>query len=217
MLQVEELNHKKHAIYIALLSYLNPEQARNAIEIWLNEFSDKSVYELQSFITRITNEFSVHISRKDVQQTIIKMLLNDTNQLQKSTIDIASLPTKKKSTELKPPEIIFSLLITRWLNEINLLNADTALKIKRYISNNLENIDVSFDEMMHIKTWLNSSDKNIYMKDLEISQMKSIFHICYVGSCEYIGPVKTDHIVSEISSSIEHMPEAMEFSTKEFF
>jgi len=217
MLQTEELNHKKHAIYIALLSYLNPEQARHAIEIWLNEFSDKSVYELQSFITRITNEFSVRISRKDVQQTIIKMLLNDTNELQHSNIDLESLPSKKKSTELQPSQIIFSLLITRWLNEINLLNSDTALKIKRYISSNLENIEVSFDEMMNIKTWLNSGNKNIYMKDLEIIQMKSLFHICYVGSCEYIGPVKTDHIVSEITRSIEQMPEALNFSPKEFF
>ena len=66
MLHAEELNHKKHAIYIALLSYLNPKQATHAIEIWLNEFSDKSVFELQSFITRITKEFNVHFSRKEI-------------------------------------------------------------------------------------------------------------------------------------------------------
>jgi len=212
-----ELNHKKRAIHIALLTYLNPKQATDAIEIWLNEFSHNSVFELQSFITRITKEFNVSFSRKEIQQTIIKMLLNETHDVEQENVEVKDLSSAKEATELKPSHIIFSLLISQWLNEINTQNPSHALKIKRYIANNLIKMDLSFDEMMNIKRWLSSSNKNIYIKDLDIKQMKSLFHICYIGSCEYIGPVRTDTIVSEVTGILEQSPEAVYFSPRDFF
>lgn len=212
---LEELKRKKRAIYIALLNYLNPQQAGEATDIWLKEYSAKSAFELQSFISKITAEFDVVINRKDVQLSIIKMLLNDSAGSQADNYEY--LDKAIYAAELQPAHIIFISLIEQWLREVDLISNDLTLNIKRYISANLLKLDLSFDEMMKIKTWLNTSKNNIYIKYLNVEQMKKIFHFCYVGSCEYIGPVKTDRIISEVVKTLEQMPEASQFSAKSFF
>jgi hypothetical protein len=211
----EDLKRKKRAIYIALLNYLNPEQAGEATDIWLNEYSDKSAFELQSFISKITAEFNVTINRKEVQLSIVKMLLNDTSDSNSDNYEYLGKETY--AADLQASHIIFLSLITQWLKEVDLINANQTLNIKRYIATNLLKLELSFDEVMKIKTWLNTYKNNIYIKNLSFEQMKKIFHFCYVGSCEYIGPVQTDKIISEVVKIIEQMPEANNFSPKEFF
>ena len=213
----EDINQKKRAINLALLNYLDPNKAATAADIWLNEFSHKPAFELQTYISRITSEFNIMISRKDIQHSIIKMLLTDNNELKKDNYAIKNSSTEIKTTILQPSHIVFSLLITRWLNEVYDINRNLSLSIKQYIYNNLIKLHLSFDEILNIKRWLNANDKTFYIKNLSNEQMKKIFHFCYVGSCEYIGPVKTDKIVSDVVKSLEQTPEATSFSPKNFF
>ncbi len=217
MQHFEDLSHKKRAIYIALLNYLNPKQAGQATDIWIKEYSNKSAFELQSYITRITRELSVKINRKDIQQSIIKMLLNDSPDSNDKKDEHEYLAKETPATEAQLPHIVFSSFMMQWLSEVEKINADLSLSIKRYISNNLIKLELNFDDMIKIKTWLNTKGNNLYIKDLTIEQMEKIFHFCYVGSCEYIGPVKTDKIVSEVAKIVGQMPDAINFSPKKFF
>ena len=217
MQHAEDINQKKRAIYFALLNYLDPNKAATAADIWFNEFSHKPAFELQTFISRITAEFNMMISRKDIQQAIIKMLLTKNNELEKENYPVKNSSSEIKTTILQPSHIVFSLLITRWLSEVFDINRNLSLSIKQYIYNNLIKLHLSFEEIMNIKRWLNTNDKTFYIKDLTPEQLKKMFHFCYVGSCEYIGPVKTDKIVSDIVKSLEQIPEAISFSPKNFF
>ena len=217
MKYAEELKNKKQAIYVALLNYLSPDKAANAIAIWGNEFSDKPAFELQSFITRVTSEFNVDINRKDLHQSIIKLLLNNSSIPQRDDYLVESMSLDTAKNTLQPAHTIFALLITQWLDEIYSINRSLEFNVKQYIFSNLEKLPISFDEILNIKRWFNSNDQPSYIKALTEEHMKKIFHFCYIGSCEYIGPVKTDKIVSDIVKSIEDTPEAIYFSPKNFF
>lgn len=217
MQHVEALQHNRRAIYIALLSYLNPEQARQATDIWAKDFSNKSAFQLQPFITRIVNEFEVLFSRKEIQQSIIKMLLNEPDELQYEQVKNVRFSSDVQSVTLESSHIIFSLLITQWLDEVTCINAEHAFNIKQYIYSNLMKMDLSFNEIIDLKRWFSSVENNSYIKNLDKMQLKKIFHFCYVASCEYLGPVQTDKIISRIVKSIEQTPEAIYFTPKNFF
>ena len=62
MQQNDDLNTKWHAIYIALSNYFNPDDAADATNIWLTEFSDKPIFELQAFITKMSNKYDLRFS-----------------------------------------------------------------------------------------------------------------------------------------------------------
>ena len=111
MQHAEDINLKKRAIYFALLNYLDPDMAAAATNIWLSEFSHKPAFELQTFITRITAEFGITVSRKEIQQAIIKMLLSSNNELKKENYPEKDSVTEIKTTILPPSHIVFSFCI----------------------------------------------------------------------------------------------------------
>jgi len=217
MQQADEVKTKWHAIYIALLNYFNPDDAADAANIWLNEFSEKPVFELQAFITKISNEYNLSVSRKEIQKSMIKMLLMDKSELLAQNVTNTTVIDKINNAKHQPVHIIFTKLILLWLYEVNVINPSAAANIRQYIYDSLANVEENFDQVINIKRWLNSKGSVSYIEHINIGQLRQIFHFCYVGSCEYIGPVNTDKLVAEIAQSLDQTPEGVAFSTKNFF
>jgi hypothetical protein len=217
MEQANEIKTKWHAIYIALLNYFNPDDAADAANIWLNKFSDKPAFELQGFITEISNKYNLSVSRKEIQQSIIKLLLMDKNEFQAENMTDSAITSKISSAKNQPVHIIFTKLILLWLYEVNVINPSAAASIRQYMYDSLANIEEGFDQVINLKRWINSQGSTSYIEHLNIEQLRKIFHFCYVGSCQHLGPVSTDKLVVEIAQSLDQTPEGIEFPTKNFF
>jgi len=85
----EMITYRRRAIYFGVCELLPQEIALKAVKIWQSEFSDKPVYALQPFITRLGSEFNFDIPRNVIQRTLINAL----------NVDISELPPDPLSNE----------------------------------------------------------------------------------------------------------------------
>jgi len=217
MQQVEDINKKWKAIYIALLNYFDPDDAAEATNVWLNEFSDKPTFELNPFITKISNKYNLKISRKEIQQSMVKFLLMDKNEFISQDTSNFDISSKIKFENDKVAHVVFVKLIKQWLNEANEINKDMAAGIRQFIYDSLTSIGMNYDDIIKIKRWINTKGRDDCIQDFDIKELRQITHFCYIGSCEYMGPVVTDKIVAEIILLIEGTQEGVTFSPKNFF
>jgi len=217
MQQSEDIYKKWHAIYVALLNYFDPDDAAEETNVWLNEFSDKPTFELNPFITKISNSYNLKISRKEIQQSMVKFLLMDKNEFASQSTSGFDINSKISFDKDKVAHVVFIKLIKQWLIEANEINMDMAAGIRQFIYDSLTSANMNYEDVVKIKRWINTNDKNSYIEGFDIKQLRQITHFCYIGSCEYIGPVQTDKIVADIIQLIEESPEGAEFSVKNFF
>lgn len=217
MIVTKELNQRRRAIYYALLDYFPPTSAEAASQMWLDEFSHRPIFELQPFISKIYDVFDTKVSRKDIQQSIIKLLVNDGDQIPENDLIDTQSSQSLKDKELQTSHIVFSDLLTSWLVQVDNINHQAFIGVKNYILNNVSNFEVDIEEMFNIKRWLSQQEKVILMNNMSLNDLKKMFHIVYVGSCEFIGPTQTDKIISEIVEQLSQTKEGKMFSPKSFF
>ena len=141
----------------------------------------------------------------------------DKSELLAQNMTNDAITSKISSAKNKSAHIIFTKLILLWLYEVNVINHAAAAGIRQYIYDSLANVEKNYDQVINIKRWLNSKGTVSYIEHLNLEQLRQIFNLCYVGSCEYIGPVITDKLVAEMAQSLAQTPEGVEFSPKNFF
>lgn len=175
MIISEELNQRRRAIYFALLNYLSAKNAVAASQMWLDEFSHRPIFELQPFISKIYEVFETKVSRKDIQQSIIKLLVIDGEQIPENALMDEQSSKSLKDKELQTSHIVFSNLLNSWLQEIDNIDHYAFNGVKNYISHNISNFDVDIEEMINIKRWLNRQEKVILINGMPIKDLKKCF------------------------------------------
>lgn len=198
---------RRRAIYHGLCALLPKKAALTAIKIWQAEFSDKPVYALQSYITRLGAEFKFEASRNLIQRTLINAL----------SLDASELPADPLSNEdIEKPYLIasgdaarvFTQLLSNFLHIADIHDQTVVLNIRNGLSEGIKELDIPSSYFDHLISMLLEPEEKILLEGLTVEQMKAVLHLVYVQLCKYFGPVGTDRILSEAVTITETMPEA---------
>ena len=211
----ETVTIRRRAIYHGLCSLLPKQYALAAVKVWQTEFSDKPVYALQPYITRLSDEFNVEAPRNLIQRTLINALSTDVSQLPED-------PLSREDIE-KPYLIasadtvsVFSSLLSSFLRIADIHDQTVALNIRNELNQGIRELHIPSRYFDQLASMLLEPEKNTLIEGLTIEQMKEILHLVYVQLCRYSGPVTTDRMLSEAVKITEKMPEASNFSPRSF-
>lgn len=203
----EIVSYRRRGIYYGLCALLPKKTALTAVKIWQSEFSDKPVYALQPFITRLGKEFDIDIPRNMIQRTLINALNMEVSQLPpdplgNEDIDRPYLVASKETLR------VFSHLLSAVISIADNHDTTSVLNIRNGFSESLKQLDTRpqlHDQLMLI---FSEPGKDMLIGDLSVNQMQEILHLLYVQMCEYLGPINTDRIISEAISLTEALPES---------
>lgn len=211
----QEISRRRRAIYLALEKVLDKDLALQGTSIWQLEFSDKPVYALQPFISRLYAEFDLDVSRVQMQRSLLNALSADNSQLPPDPL--AGAATGKETTpRLEVPQKVFTHFMEYFMAGITQMNPSALLSIKTYMFDQVHKVGISGKTLNNFRQWLSESGQAFLIQNLDLAQMQGIFHIAYVGACEFLGPVNTDKLVAETIRLVEEMPEAATFSPRSF-
>lgn len=217
----DEISRRRKAIYNGMSACLQQNDAIKATEIWLQEFSNKPLYALQPFLSRIIEELNISIPRSAIQQQILKSLLNESDQ-QVDVPQSINLPEFTHENSIVPKTVnashkVFTHFMDYFLAALFKYDSASELSIKVYVFDNSHRIGVNGNDLDKVKQWLTDNGQVTLIRQMSLQQMQGLFHLFYVSSCEYVGPVKTDKLIEESLKIVEQLPESAEFSMKNIF
>lgn len=211
----ETITLRRRAIYQGLCSILSEKKALAAIKIWQAEFSDKPVYALQQYITRLGEEFELQISRNEIQRTLI-------NALGLNPVELPADPLTNDDIE-KPyliasevTAIVFSNLLSSFLHNANIHDQNVALNIRHGVTEGITKLHIAAKKNEQLQSMLLEPSKDIILDGCTVDQMKKILHLVYVQLCKCLGPVATDEMLSEAIRLAEKLPEATSCPPRSF-
>jgi hypothetical protein len=203
----ETITLRRRAVFKGLSALLPEKIALTAIKIWQAEFSDKPVYALQPYITRLSEEFELKVARNEIQREIINALSLDPNKLP---------PDPLTNDDIEKPYLIaseatakvFSKLLTSFLHGADAHDQTVMLNIRHGISEGIREIQIPSKQYDQLNSMLLKPDDSILLDGLTVDQMKKILHLIYVQLCKHLGPVTSDEMLSEAIKHSEKLPEA---------
>lgn len=211
-----ELSRRRRAIYTALLKCYDIKHAVLGVELWHREFSNKPLFALQPYITRLFEIIDKEVSRAELQRYIISALSMDNNSLEQDPFAYDSDAFKEVTASDIAHDAFIHLmdhLVTGFKNNY----PEAELKIKVSLLEKIYTTELSRENLEKMKLWLSGNGQLTLDRTLTLTQMQRIFHYLYLISCEELGPVPTDKLVTEIVQELEQLPESLEFSPKNFF
>ena len=213
---MDELSRRRRAIYTALLNCYDESNATLGVELWNREFSNKPLFALQPYISRLFEVIDIEVSRAELQRYILSALSLDNNSLEHDPL----AQSTDASSEIAASEIIhdvFRQMMSRIVAGLKKEYPIAEPKIKISLIDRMDIDGLSRENLQNIKVWLSGDADLALAGTLTLSQMQKLFHYLYLTACEELGPVATDKLVAEIVHETEQLPESGEFSPKNFF
>lgn len=143
-----------------------------------------------------------------MQRSLLNALSADNSQLPPDLLDKLSLVTSA-TPELAVPQKVFTHFMDYFMAAISQNNPQVVLSIKTYMFDQAHKLGITGKTLNNLRLWLSADGQSFLIQNLKLEQMQGIFHIAYVGGCEFLGPVTSDRLVEEL-------PEASEFSPRTF-
>lgn len=216
-LENEQLDRRRRAIFIALRECMDDDQAIKGTQIWLDDFSNKPLYALQPFMTRVFSEFNLAISRAVLQKQLLASLMRAEDDMPELSRQNNRNASANKKVMLPNAHFVFTFLMDYLQDEVRKYDPDKELSIKINVFDNTHKIGITGKVFDNIKQWLSGNGQVDLIEQLTMQQMQSLFHYYYKAACEYIGPVITDQLVSESVRVVEQLPESSDCSPRKFF
>ena len=217
----DEMSRRRKAIYNGLNACLPQDDALKATEIWAYEFSEKPLYALQPFLSRIIEELNINVPRGRIQQHILNSLLNESDQQSDVPEGVRRRGLNQERQGALQKANASHKVFTYFMDYVlaALFKSDPAseLSIKVYVFDNAHRTGISGQNLDKVKKWLSENAQVSLISELTTQQMQTLFHLFYISSCEHIGPVNTDKLIAESVKIVEQLPESAEFSVKSIF
>ena len=211
----ETIALRRRAIYQGLCSLLPEKSALVAIKIWQAEFSDKPVYALQPYITRLSEEFDIKHARNEIQRTLINALSLDAAQLPADPLSNADIE-KPYLIASETTAKVFSTLLDKFLHSADVHDQTVLLNIRHGVSEGISKLQIPSKQNDQLNTMMLNPGKAMTLDGLTVEQMKKILHLVYVQLCKYLGPVTTDEVLGEAIRFAENFPEAASCPPRSF-
>ncbi len=212
---LEMITLRRRAIFKGLCEIMPGSQAQKAVEIWQADFSDKPVYALQPFITRVSSDFGLDVPRNMVQRALINALSLNVAELPDDPLSdrIIKTPHLRASPET---DIVFNTLLTELLSSTENQNVAVILNIRTSLTEQIKRMSIKRELQDSLIEYIHEPKSYKPPSGLSVEQMKAILHFVYVDLCEFISPVLADEIMSESVKQAEQLPEASSCNPRDF-
>lgn len=219
-MDINDPSFQRRAIFQGLAPYLKRGDLFQALWQWQEKYSHTENPSVNVFVQELCEQHRIHEQRGAIYQSVQHALQKDIDELGPDPLsEMMQQRVKDNSLQTTNNENIpvstsvFCRTLTEFFDAIAFESHDLANRCKQYLSRNLHQV-VTQKESDALVSWL-LYPKMTLKKELSLESMRGMLHICYVGACEYLGPVKADQYLADAVKKAEMMGEAMYFSPRQ--
>ncbi len=214
---------RRRRLRLSLESLLPPDQLWHALWVWEREFATTSPFDISGYANRIASELGIPESSKALLDQITRGIQAPADGLPADPIaemqrhafqPLSAAPSPPMGSAaptipLSPPEAVFNRFLETLLASLG----------KRVVG---VGPDGPRDQVAALVRsvggrapgWI--EDPQAKLTGLSPSQMSTVINGLYVWTCEELGPVAADPLFGSAVRSTEEMPEAANFSPRQF-
>lgn len=212
---LEMITLRRRAIFHGLCEIMPRNEAQKAVGIWQTDFSDKPVYALQPFISRITTGFGLDVPRNIIQRALINALSLNEADLPEDPLSNTAIETTYLRAS-RETDIVFTSLFLKLLSSTENQNVGVILNIRTELVEQVKRMSIKRDVQEKLITTIHEPQTENLISGLSVEQMKTVLHFIYVDLCEFIGPVRADQIMSESIKQTHELPETSICNPRDF-
>ena len=228
-----DISRRRRAIYRGLCAVMPEVQARDAVELWTREFSGQESLALHGFITRLLERFPGNRSRQEIYTALWRALMSEArtpvtdaddaagaragllssaNQVAGSAATLPLAADQRAARAIIASHVIDAMLAG--LDEHAQGSGAEADVMRRTIATTLLNHDIGVSTLRALTLLVMTRQPLPVAAEYPESALRTLVNQIYVSTCEAIGPVAADRLLSRIMRSASALPEAASFAPK---
>ena len=197
-MQDKTYQHKKRIIFTALSPYFADQKLMQTMLLWEKKYSHLPSSAVQHFVYDIRNTIDPEADIRGIHLNLIKAGSLPESKLLEDPSDLISRFTEENNisaqAEFSLPEITTTLLfIQKWQQQLSPLQNDNVIN---YMIENINSQNIDQMLSVYFVSWLQDPNSKVKIANVNISDLRKIINLFYIGCCEFIGPVKADQLLA---------------------
>ena len=212
--------HRRRAIFTALNKYFSGDDRLKILSYWEQYFSDKPSFALHQFISGFVDLCNPPVSRSEIFKEMTYQLMQPEKKLLNDPV--VELEQYRYNNKVKAQNDRMERATTKvfegLLNQVfDALRADRELTIRNYIVFQIQQMSLDVSMSSSLIDWLNRDVYELSMSDVNVSTLRKVIQIVYVGLIEHSGAEEAESLMDNATAVAKDLPEANIFSPYQFF
>lgn len=202
------IESKRRAVFTVLSEYVRDEALWDAMWRWQNDFSDKSQFELNGFLSHCRDIPGIAENRPQLYRQLISVLMDHAARLKPDPMEqMLAFQAMQASggsvVQASKPAADWSPVYSRVLDAVfTQLRSDTVRLVKRFATEQAVRHGLPQGLAYAFTLWEERGDP-MNVQGVPLVQLKQLLNYIYIGLCEYLGPVDADRILSQSIKSAQ--------------
>ena len=191
------MENKRRAIFTVLSEILHGNSLWEVMWYWQEHYSDKPQFELNHFLADCASVPEISENRSWLYRQLIGVLMDKNSDLKPDPWPQMN-QHKNQSVSGDGSELqddwseVFTTLMNRFMHG---LRSDNQYSLGKFLLHHCKQCDLPQHSQISMTHWLASRDL-MDLRGVKKSQLKSLLNASYIATCELIGPVEADKILS---------------------
>jgi len=203
----DNLQLRKQAIMIGLSPFMSANECLAAVHHWEQHFCHAPRFALQAYVKQLIQADSpLWPYRKEMFLNITRTMTLSREEIEarfvtlfEAEIDLGENADALQQSELQP---LFEQLYRFVMQQVEAESYPIAVGLRKFLREKVLQQEPFGIETQRLNNWLLGIKSELDVV-LAMQQMRRIVHQIWLGSCEYLGPVKTDRIFTEAIAEVE--------------
>jgi len=203
----DNLELRKQAVMIGLSPFMSVDECLVAVRYWEQHFSRAPRFALQAYVKQLIQPHSpLWPYRKEIFLNITRTMTLSREEIEArfatlftAEIDLGDNTQAVQQSEAQP---VFELLYRLLLQQLEAENYPSAVALRKFLREKVLQLEPFSIETQRLNNWLLGIKSELDVV-LTLQQMRRIVHQLWLGSCEYLGPVRTDRAFAEAIGEVE--------------
>ena len=196
---------KKRIVFTALSPHLSEEKLLEALIIWETNFADSPSVSVQKYLREIKDKVAPEMDARDALMSLVRTgAVPESKLLADPSMQIEAYKSYRKAKErlryTHPDVAVFIALILSWRKMLTTVENN---KVYEFVSENINSVDVNKETATSFVVWLRVTNIEFQSYNAEIVELRELISLFYAGSCESVGPVKTDVILRKVVQTVK--------------
>lgn len=227
------VSQRRRAIHMGLKQYLQGDDLLNAMCIWQQDYARLPKFAITNFVRRITDETRQDNMRAAIHLSVTSSLMLDEDNLGPDPFpDMRRYLTERvgaaeaeemlgggsslldDGAEQTDSVKVFELLMQTLLEKINRVNPNAGRELRATLLRTLADMSLNDTTLEAATSWSQLKTKHLRAQ-LEPLELQELLHAVYITSCDLLGPVRTDRLLTESLEIAEASAAGSNFSPRE--
>jgi len=194
----DDLTQRRRAVYTGLSPFLKSDDLIRAMVLWEDCYSNRPMFSARFFLADVQKTTQCTAAVKDMLLKLVASMNQSATTLLPDpapAMRLFRLRNRPAAPQQLPVEIeAFIALVNSWLGLIDKANG---YHIVRFVARSVERSKLPRELCADVSSWLDNRNHRFKTREVKVRDLRHIINLLYVACCEYLGPVKTDQILSK--------------------